>query len=87
MNLPNKLTISRIVLTFILMFFLFLPGLTAKILALVIFIAASFTDFLDGFIAKGRNISTDFGCPVKAEDDHPTADAVGLPAPCNPDLH
>ena len=61
MTLPDKLTISRIVLTFVLMFFLFLPGLTAKVLALAIFIAASFTDFLDGFIAKGRNISTDFG--------------------------
>ena len=61
MTLPDKLTISRIVLTFVLMFFLFLPGLMAKVLALVIFIAASFTDFLDGFIAKGRNISTDFG--------------------------
>ena len=61
MTLPDQLTISRIVLTFVLMFFLFLPGLTAKILALVIFIAASFTDFLDGFIAKGKNISTDFG--------------------------
>ena len=61
MTLPDKLTISRIVLTFVLMFFLFLPGLTAKVLALAIFIAASFTDFLDGFIAKGKNISTDFG--------------------------
>jgi CDP-diacylglycerol--glycerol-3-phosphate 3-phosphatidyltransferase len=61
MNLPNKLTISRIPLAFIFMLFLFLNGLTAKVLALVTFLIASFTDFLDGYIAKRNNISTDFG--------------------------
>ena len=61
MTLPDKLTVSRIFLTFVFMFFLFSAGVLAKALALITFLIASFTDFLDGAIAKGRNISTDFG--------------------------
>lgn len=61
MNIANKLTISRIVLTFVFMFFLFSKGLTYKILALAIFAAASITDFLDGWLAKKRNEVSDFG--------------------------
>ena len=61
MNLPNKLTISRIVLTFIFMFFLLSKGLFAKSLALLIFLVASLTDFYDGRIAKRRGLVTDFG--------------------------
>lgn len=61
MNLPNKLTVSRIILTFVFMFFVFSKGLTSKALALVIFIAAALTDLFDGMLAKSRNIVTDFG--------------------------
>ena len=61
MNLANKLTLSRIGLTFIFMFFLFLKGFPAKVLALIVFILASWTDFLDGFLAKKRNEISDFG--------------------------
>ncbi len=61
MNLANKLTISRIVLTFVFMFFLFSKGIVFKTLALVVFIIATWTDFLDGFLAKRRNEITDFG--------------------------
>lgn len=61
MTIPDKLTVSRIFLTFVFMFFLFSAGVPAKTLALITFLLASFTDFLDGFIAKGWNISTDFG--------------------------
>jgi CDP-diacylglycerol--glycerol-3-phosphate 3-phosphatidyltransferase len=61
MTLPDKLTISRIFLTFVFMFFLFCGGVLAKSLALFTFLIASFTDFLDGFIAREQNISTDFG--------------------------
>ncbi len=61
MNIANKLTISRIVLTFVFMFFLFSKGLTFKILALAAFVAASATDFLDGWLAKRRNEVSDFG--------------------------
>lgn len=61
MNLPNKLTILRILLTFVFMFFLFLRGVSFKILALLVFVLASLTDMLDGYIAKRNNMITDFG--------------------------
>ena len=61
MNLPNKLTISRIALTIIFMFFLFMHGVTYKILALIIFTIAASTDFLDGHIARRYNLVSDFG--------------------------
>ncbi|MDP3731411.1 MAG: CDP-diacylglycerol--glycerol-3-phosphate 3-phosphatidyltransferase, partial [Candidatus Omnitrophota bacterium] len=55
------LTISRIILTFVFMFFLFSKGAAAKALAMYTFLLASFTDALDGLIAKKKNIITDFG--------------------------
>lgn len=61
MNLPNKLTLSRIAMTFLFMFFLFTRWPHGKITALIIFVAASLTDYLDGKIAKKRGIITDFG--------------------------
>lgn len=61
MNLPDKLTVSRILLTFVFMLFLFSGGVLTKVIALFTFLLASFTDFLDGFIARERNIGTDFG--------------------------
>lgn len=61
MNLPNKLTMLRIVLIlpFLLVLYLDVPG--ASYIALAIFILASLTDLLDGKIARGRNLITDFG--------------------------
>ena len=61
MNLPNKLTISRIALTFIFMAFLYTPGVLARTLALCVFLLASLTDALDGYLAKKNNQITDFG--------------------------
>lgn len=61
MNLPNKLTVLRIILVGVFMFFLFSKGVVMKSLALVTFLTASFTDFLDGYIAKKMNMVTDFG--------------------------
>lgn len=61
MNTPNKLTISRIVLTFVFMFFLFSKGASMKFLALATFLVASATDYFDGKIARERNEITDFG--------------------------
>lgn len=61
MNLPNKLTLSRIALTIVFLFFLFAHGVTYKIFALLIFAIAAFTDFLDGYIAKRFNLVSDFG--------------------------
>ena len=61
MNLPNKLTLSRIVMTFIFMFFLFTQWPYGKIAALFMFLLASLTDYVDGKIAKSRGLITDFG--------------------------
>lgn len=61
MNIANKLTLLRILLTFIFMFFLFCCGLWAKVLAFAIFIFAALSDFLDGRIAHEKNMVTDFG--------------------------
>jgi len=61
MNLPNKLTISRILLSFAFLAFLFAHGVAYKALALVTFVVASLTDLLDGYLAKRTNQMTDFG--------------------------
>ncbi|MGN0542021.1 MAG: CDP-diacylglycerol--glycerol-3-phosphate 3-phosphatidyltransferase [Acutalibacteraceae bacterium] len=61
MNLPNKLTVARIILT---PFFLAAMVLNFKyhyLVAALIFIAASVTDFLDGKIARKNNLVTTFG--------------------------
>lgn len=61
MNLANRLTMSRILLTFVFMFFLFCQGLWAKAASLVIFILAALSDLFDGLIAQRWNMVTDFG--------------------------
>jgi CDP-diacylglycerol--glycerol-3-phosphate 3-phosphatidyltransferase len=61
MNIANRITMLRIMATFVFMFFLFSHGLWGKVIALVIFIFAALSDFLDGHIAHKRNIITDFG--------------------------
>lgn len=63
MNLPNKLTIFRVILIpFFVVFMLapICPGY-ANYIAVVIFIVASLTDLLDGKIARKYNLVTDFG--------------------------
>lgn len=61
MNLPNILTLSRLVLAGVMMAFLTLAMPYAKSLALVVFVVAGITDFLDGEIARRRNLITPFG--------------------------
>lgn len=61
MNLANRLTMLRILLTFVFMFLLSLPGLWFKVAALVVFIIAALTDLFDGIIAHKMNMVTDFG--------------------------
>ena len=61
MNLPNRLTLLRILLSLLLIFVLLAPGLGAKVLALAIFVAASLTDLWDGRFARRRGLVTDFG--------------------------
>ncbi|MFA6357636.1 MAG: CDP-diacylglycerol--glycerol-3-phosphate 3-phosphatidyltransferase [Candidatus Omnitrophota bacterium] len=61
MNLANRLTMSRILLTFVFMFFLFCHGLWPKVISLIVFILAALSDLFDGMIAQRRNMVTDFG--------------------------
>ncbi len=58
MNLPNKLTIARIIAV---PFFIAAYYLEWHLVAFLIFIAASFTDMLDGKIARKYNLVTNFG--------------------------
>ena len=58
LNLPNKLTLLRIVLVPV---YLVLLGVGLDLPALLVFIAASLTDLLDGRIARSRNLVTSFG--------------------------
>jgi len=60
-NLPNKLTVLRILLIPVFMVVLYWDFPGANYAALVIFILASLTDLLDGKIARARNLVTDFG--------------------------
>jgi CDP-diacylglycerol---glycerol-3-phosphate 3-phosphatidyltransferase len=61
MNLPNQLTVGRFFLTglFLIVFFSRMPY--ADTIALVIFVAASITDYYDGEIARSRKLITNFG--------------------------
>jgi CDP-diacylglycerol--glycerol-3-phosphate 3-phosphatidyltransferase len=61
MNLPNKLTVSRFVLTFALLSVLFSQLPFRESLALVLFVSACLTDYCDGIIARRQKIITNFG--------------------------
>ena len=63
MNLPNKLTIARVIMIpfFVLFLLSGLAGPASKWIALAIFIIASLTDLLDGHIARKHNLVTNFG--------------------------
>lgn len=85
MNLPTKLTVLRIILSVIIMILLMFPfdavGLNFPVIragvdldvkyviAGVIFIIASFTDFLDGYLARKNNQVTDTGKMLDAIAD------------------
>lgn len=63
MNLPNKLTVIRMALIPVFLAFMMLHGAVPHsfLIAAIIFAAASFTDYLDGHIARKQNLVTDFG--------------------------
>ena len=74
MKLPNKLTLTRIILVPVFMIFVSLTGLDGIVdgtfnaafylLAGIVFAAASFTDFLDGHLARKWHMVTDFADPL-----------------------
>lgn len=78
MNLPNKITIGRILLSVLMIILLLIPWYDLGvqfpeyvvngeivnlkyIIAGIIFLIASITDFIDGYLARSRNMVTDFG--------------------------
>ena len=87
MNTANKITISRVIMSFIIMILLLFPFelLNIKlptyifngniyielkyIIAGILFVIASLTDFLDGYVARKYNMVTDFGRMVDAVSD------------------
>jgi len=94
MNLPNKITMSRIFLTIIIIIILLFPFESAGIylpklfvneslvveikylIAGVLFIVASVTDFIDGYIARKYNLITDFGKMIDAIADKVLVNSV-----------
>lgn len=87
MNLPNKITVTRIILSIFTLIFLILPwyqfGIhfpmftflgkvvvdSKYLIAGVLFVVASLTDFLDGYLARSKNMVTDFGKVMDAIAD------------------
>lgn len=87
MNLPNKITVTRIVLSICTLIFLILPwyqfGIhfpmytfmgkvvvdSKYLIAGVLFVVASLTDFLDGYLARSKDLVTDFGKVMDAIAD------------------
>ncbi len=61
MNVPNYLTLSRIVLTFVIMALLFTRDFVLACVAFLLFVLACATDFLDGWVARKKGLISDFG--------------------------
>lgn len=62
MNLPNKLTIARVIMIPLVMVFYMIDAIPyGKLIAMGLFVVAAATDFLDGYIARKYNLVTDFG--------------------------
>ena len=64
MNLPNKLTLLRVIMAPIAMVFILYPiggEIVARIIAAVLFVLTALTDMLDGKIARKYNLITNFG--------------------------
>lgn len=105
MNLPNKITISRIILSVITLILLIVPwyqlGITFPTFTLagkividskyfiagVFFIIASVTDFLDGHLARSRNLVTDFGKVMDAIADKILVNGVLIILACQGFIH
>lgn len=105
MNLPNRITMVRIVLSIALLIFLIFPfsvcgvefptyqvfgSITVSlqyIIGGIVFLIASVTDFLDGKIARSRNLVTDFGKVMDAIADKVLVNGVLVVLACNGFIH
>jgi len=61
MNLANKLTLLRILLVPVFLYVLLMDSPNASLYATIVFILASITDFLDGYVARSKNMITKLG--------------------------
>jgi CDP-diacylglycerol--glycerol-3-phosphate 3-phosphatidyltransferase len=61
MNLPNRLTIARLLSVPFFMVFTYIDNVYARVGALLIFVGAGVTDLVDGYIARKRNLVTNLG--------------------------
>lgn len=61
MNLPNKLTFLRILMVPIFVILMYCDFNNARLYATIVFAIASFTDFLDGYLARKQGLVTNFG--------------------------
>ena len=61
MNLPNRLTMMRVCMIPVIVALIMAGGRACGLIAVLLFATASFTDFLDGHIARSRGLVTDFG--------------------------
>jgi CDP-diacylglycerol---glycerol-3-phosphate 3-phosphatidyltransferase len=61
LNLPNLITIARIILAMVLVPLLFIDNFTARIVAFVIFLVAAVSDLWDGYLARSQGMITDLG--------------------------
>lgn len=93
MNLPNKITLSRIILSIIIIFFCLFPFYSLNInfpqynvsgiivdsryiISGVIFVIASLSDFIDGRLARSKNMVTDTGKMLDAIADKVLVNSV-----------
>ena len=61
MNLANKVTLFRVICIPLFIVFMYLDGLSMAWAALIVYVLASISDFVDGYIARKYNMITDFG--------------------------
>ena len=61
MNLANALTISRIVVVPVIVILLIIDGVIPSVIAAILFIAATITDYLDGYFARKYHMESDLG--------------------------
>jgi CDP-diacylglycerol--glycerol-3-phosphate 3-phosphatidyltransferase len=105
MNLPNRITLARIIMSIIIIIILVIPFdmLGIKIpqffineklvvdlkylICGVIFIIASLTDFVDGKIARARNLVTDFGKLIDAIADKVLVNSILILLAASGDIH
>lgn len=105
MNLPNKITVARIIMSIVIIIIFVLPldmiGLKAPqffineklvvdlryIIIGVLFVVASVTDFIDGHIARTRNLVTDFGKMIDAIADKVLVNSILILLAASGDIH